>query len=74
MMQSSYEQPLNLVKKKISPTKITRMLSTGGGTLNTATDLVICKLCNSYVVAAKIDTHNRLVNYYFISLLLLYNH
>jgi len=57
--KSSYEQPLNLVKKKISPTKITRMLSTGGGTLNTATDLVICKLCNSYVVAAKIDTHNR---------------
>ena len=72
-MQSSYEQPLNLVKKKISPTKITRMLSTGGGTLNTATDLVICKLCNSYVVAAKIDTHNRLVCD-FISLLLVYYH
>merc|ERR1712193_524771 len=45
--KSSYEQPLNLVKKKISPTKITRMLSTGGGTLNTATDLVICKLFTS---------------------------
>ena len=48
--QSSYEQPLNLVKKK-SNGKIS--------VLPQGAELVICKLCNSYVVASKIDVHNR---------------
>jgi len=48
--KSSYEQPLNLVKKK------------GNGKISVlpqGAELVICKLCNSYVVASKIDVHNR---------------
>ena len=50
VLQSSYEQPLNLVKKK-SNGKIS--------VLPQGAELVICKLCNSYVVASKIDVHNR---------------
>ena len=48
--QSNYEQPLNLVKKK-SNGKIS--------VIPQGAELVICKLCNSYVVASKIDVHNR---------------
>jgi len=47
------EQPLNLVKKE----KIRH--SSSANVLNGNSDLVICKLCNSYVVASKIDIHNR---------------
>merc|ERR1712156_2699 len=48
--KSNYEQPLNLVKKK-SNGKIS--------VIPQGAELVICKLCNSYVVASKIDVHNR---------------
>ena len=46
----THEQPLNLVKKdrKRKPSSI-----------DGNTDVVICKLCNSYVVTSMIDTHNR---------------
>jgi len=46
----THEQPLNLVKKdrKRKPSSI-----------DGNTDVVICKLCNSYVVQSLIDTHNR---------------
>jgi len=48
--KSHHEQPLNLVKKE------------RGGKLTVlpkGAELVICKLCNSYVVASKIAVHNR---------------
>ena len=48
--QSSFEQPLNLVKKEKNG-----KLSV----LPKGAELVICKLCNSYVVASKIAIHNR---------------
>jgi len=46
----THEQPLNLVKKdrKRKPSSI-----------EGNTDVVICKLCNSYVVQSLIETHNR---------------
>jgi len=45
------EQPLNLVKKeKVLPSS---------SIFNGNSDLVICKLCNCYVVGSKIDIHNR---------------
>jgi len=46
----AHEQPLNLVKKdrKRKPSSI-----------EGNTDVVICKLCNSYVVKSLIETHNR---------------
>ena len=48
----THEQPLNLVKKdrKRKPSSI-----------DGNTDVVICKLCNSYVVQSLIDQHNRWV-------------
>ena len=50
----THEQPLNLVKKdrKRKPSSI-----------EGNTDVVICKLCNSYVVQSLIETHNRWVYY-----------
>jgi len=48
--KSSFEQPLNLVKKE-KKGKLS--------VLPKGAELVICKLCNSYVVANKIDVHNR---------------
>ena len=46
----THEQPLNLVKKdrKRKPSSI-----------DGNTDVVICKLCNSYVVSSMIEQHNR---------------
>jgi len=46
----THEQPLNLVKKdrKRKPSSI-----------DGNSDVVICKLCNSYVVQSMVDTHNR---------------
>ena len=45
-----HEQPLNLVKKdrKRKPSSI-----------DGNADVVICKLCNSYVVKSLVETHNR---------------
>ena len=50
LFQHLHEQPLNLVKKdrKRKPSSI-----------DGNSDVVICKLCNSYVVQSLIDTHNR---------------
>ena len=47
----THEQPLNLVKKdrKRKPSS-----------LEGNSDVVICKLCNSYVVQTLLETHNRL--------------
>ena len=52
----THEQPLNLVKKdrKRKPSSI-----------DGNTDVVICKLCNSYVVTSMIDTHNRWAHHIF---------
>jgi len=50
--KSSFEQPLNLVKKE-------KMKNGKLSVLPKGAELVICKLCNSYVVASKIDVHNR---------------
>jgi len=46
------EQPLNLVKKE-------RIRPNSASIFEGNSDLVICKLCNSYVVGSKIDIHNR---------------
>jgi len=46
------EQPLNLVKKE-------RSITNSATVFDGNSDLVICKLCNSYVVGSKIDIHNR---------------
>eukprot|EP00092_Neocalanus_flemingeri_P029908 GFUD01032473.1.p1 GENE.GFUD01032473.1~~GFUD01032473.1.p1 ORF type:complete len:341 (+),score=87.31 GFUD01032473.1:102-1124(+) len=46
------EQPLNLVKKE-------RITTNSASLFEGNSDLVICKLCNSYVVGSKIDIHNR---------------
>jgi len=46
------EQPLNLVKKE-------KIRTSSANVFNGNSDLIICKLCNSYVVASKIDIHNR---------------
>ena len=51
-MQSSLEQPLNLVKIERGGKGRLTVLPKGA-------ELVICKLCNSYVVASKIGLHNR---------------
>lgn len=45
-----HEQPLNLVKKE----RRRKPSSIDGNT-----DVVICKLCNSYVVKSLVETHNR---------------
>ena len=34
------------------------------------TDVVICKLCNSYVVTSMIDTHNRYAHYIYFYIFL----
>jgi len=53
-LKQASEQPLNLVKKEKTGT-----ISSCSSVLKGNPDLVICKLCNSYVVASKIDIHNR---------------
>jgi len=46
------EQPLNLVKKE-------KIRTSSANVFDGNSDLVICKLCNSYVVGSKIEIHNR---------------
>ena len=60
------EQPLNLVKKdrKRKPSSIEVSESAASKARTDASiqgnsDVVICKLCNSYVVQTMIDVHNR---------------
>ena len=52
VFQTLHEQPLNLVKKE----RRRKPSSIDGNT-----DVVICKLCNSYVVKSLVETHNRSV-------------
>lgn len=50
IFRQSAEQPLNLVKKEKPKTS---------NVYRGNADLITCKLCNSYVVASKIEAHNR---------------
>lgn len=56
------EQPLNLVKKekiRTSNSSASRTSTSSATVFDGNSDLVICKLCNSYVVGSKIEIHNR---------------